>query len=721
MDGLLIVANAYDYADDMDENEDPHEEFSQSGDPTEGGEYLDGVERLLAQIGVPNLCDPPEGSGLDDLEDSQLAQIGKTVVDEFEVDEQSLEDSGWKPRHDRALKLATQTKEVKNTPWPNAANVKYPLITVSAMQFAARAYPAIVDGWNVVKGKVLGKPSPDKRDRADRIGAHMSYQLLQEMDGWEEDTDQLLHILPVVGTVFRKTYFDPTTGKNCSVMVTAEKMVVNYHAKANAPRMTQIVEFYPHEIEAKVRSGLWRKCELGEAENGETDRQAPHTFLEQHTLYDLDEDGVPEPYIITVHKETAQVVRMVARYRQDGLKLVQGEEGPEVYTIEPVEYYTRYRFIPPIDGSYYGLGFGTLLDALSETINSLTNQLLDAGTLANLQGGFLGDGVSMKSGDARFRPGEWKRVKITGGTLRDNIVPLPAAGPSEVLFKLLDMLIEASKDITATKDILTGDTQQANAPVGTTLAQIEQGLKVYSSIYKRVHRALKHELGLLYDLNAEYLDPQVYFEFQDDEKAVSQQDYAVGDVDVIPVSDPSIATDMQRIGRAQFLMQFRGDPLVDPKEVDRRVFEAAGIQDIDTLWAKAPPAPDPKLVDNQEKNKLKARELDIKESESKANVEATLAGAQKDIMDAMMQNPDFMVLAAKFIEIRRKQLEGDNGPVQPGAVPGMAGPPANDGVPGVPEASPGAVGPSMGAGAGDVPVEAGGSPPAGGPGGPQMV
>jgi hypothetical protein len=210
-------------------------------------------------------------------------------------------------------------------------------------------------------------------------------------------------------------------------------------------------------------------------------------------LWDLDDDGYPEPYCVTVHKETRKVVRIKARFDADGVTTnAQGE----VVRIEPLKYVTKYGFMPSVDGSYYDVGFGLLLEAINETVNSTINQLMDAGHLANTQGGFIGAGVSIKSGALKFAPGEWKKVEATGVDLKNSIVPLPIKEPSAVLFNLLGMLIEAAKEISATKDILTGETNQAQQPVGTTLAMIEQGLKVYTAIIKRVHRALKAELGL---------------------------------------------------------------------------------------------------------------------------------------------------------------------------------------------------------------------------------
>lgn len=704
--------------DYLGEDQEPYE--AELDFEPEGEEQSKGDAWLIANANQINLCHA--------ISDSDLSKIGAKVVEEYKIDDESRKSAGWTQTHTEALKLAMQVKEVKNYPWPKASNVKYPLVSVAAIQFAARAYPAIVSGPNIVRGKVLGKPDEEKRERADRISRHMSYQLLDEMPEWEEETDELLHILPVTGTVFRKSYFDPSKGRNCSELITADKLVVNYWAKRDPERMTQVCEYYPREIASKVRSGLWRKIDLGQPQGANNDDDAPHCFIEQHRYLDLDDDGYPEPYVVTVHLETERVVRIYARYDDDGIK---ANKNGEVYSITPVRYFTRYRFMPAIDGSYYGIGFGILLGSLNETVNSTINQLMDAGHLANTQGGFIGSGISMKSGTLRFAPGEWKRVENTSGaTLSQNVVPLPAVPPSTVLFQLLGMLIEAAKDITSTKDILTGDSGNANTPVGTTLAMIEQGLKVATAIFKRVHRSLKDELSCLFRLNKLYLEPEVYFEFQDEEGQVSLDDYQNPDVSVIPVSDPTVMTDMQRLGRAQYLMQFRGMGFDDQK-IAERAMEAGGITDIEELKPKGPPPIPPDVQVEMKKAEQKDRELDQKDidlthkglvAESQTSVNA--ANAQKIATEAMLLAPNFQLQIQQFVEglvqqMQAQQMQGPpNGqpapPVQPGNVQGMDQSAPDGGVPAVPEGPPGDVGGAMDAGA----EPPGGSPiPGGVPGG----
>lgn len=591
----------------------------------------------------------------EDLDSTLLSSIGARVVEEYKIDDNSRAD--WKEKTEQAMDLAMQVAKEKSFPWPKAANIIYPLVTTAATQFAARAYPAIVNGRSIVKGVVIGEDNgtpaigPDgtpmlqgdpsnpqpvwkvppgaKRIRADQIGEHMSWQLLDEQPEWEPETDQLMHLLPIVGCAFRKTYYDPAKGRNVSVMVSPMKFVVNYHAKSleTAPRSTEEIEYYPREIEEMQRAGTFRipPTPYGEAEGSEGDRDKPHVFLEQHRYWDLDEDGYPEPYVVTVHKSSQQVARIVARYDADGIHF--SSRTHKIAKIEPVHYYTKYDFIPNPDGGIYSVGFGQLLRPINEGINTVLNQMLDAGTLQNAGGGFIGKGLSMNAGAIRFTMGEYKTVNTTGASLRDNLVPMDFKGPSPELFKLLGFLVEAGKEIAAVKDVLTGDQKASNVPATTTLALIEQGLKVFTAIYKRVHRALKSELNKLYRLNRIYGDERAQYKAGDAWKVVLKQDYVLG-AGVEPYSDPSMVSDMQRMARAQFLLGFRMDPNVNGVKVLERAFEAADIENVSELIVQQTP-PNPTIA-------IKGMEMDLKDQEVQATVRAKRATEFRDMSQAIL-------------------------------------------------------------------------------------
>lgn len=545
-----------------------------------------------------------------------LGQIGQRVVREYEIDVQSRSD--WMEKSKRAMELAMQVQQPKTNPWQDASNIIYPLLSSAALQFNARAWPAIVQGEDVVKGMVVGEdkgiPVPDpqtgqqaidpqtqkplwqkdsrgleidpgyKRRRGDRVGQHMSWQFTEEQPEWLPETDKLTLILPIVGCAFRKTYFDTNEARNVGALVRAEHLVINYRAKsmATAPRITEEMKLYPYEILEEESAGTYLHWEYGMADGAlDGDEDAPHDFLEQHRRLDLDEDGYPEPYIVTVNKATAKVVRIVARWDPDGVKY--SAVSNKIQRIEPVEYYTKYDFFPNPDGGIYGVGFGQLLNPINEAINTTLNQMFDAGTLQIMGGGFIGKGLSMQSGGLKFKLGEWKIVNALGSTVRDAIVPMVHAGPNSVMFTLLEFLVGAGKELAANAEVLTGNQSKANVPASTTMALIEQGLKIFTAIYKRFYLALKSELEKQFRLNRLYLNKQQNYRKGNEWLSISQEDYTEH-TGVAPISDPSMVSDMQQLARAQFLMEnFKEDPMVDGTEVRRRAMDAFHIQDIDKL------------------------------------------------------------------------------------------------------------------------------------------
>ena len=676
-------------------------------------------KQLLAYLDMVNIAD--------ELEDTRLAGIGERVVREFDIDLSSR--SEWEERCDKAMKLALQVSEKKNYPWPSASNVKYPLMTVAAIQFGARAYPAIA-APQPVKGKVIGKddgvlangqapgqfipmngndlPGPSqgapgqlpqaqngqappeqqweiepgaKRDRAERVARHMSYQLTEEMEDWDEDTDKLVHMVPIIGCAFKKTWFDQVMGRNRSELVTAKDCVVNYHARSleTAPRVSHRFELYPYEIQERMRSGLWLAKELGHpADASADDEDAPHEFVEQHRLLDLDDDGYPEPYIVTVHRELRYVMRIRARFDADGIYV---NQAGKVAKIMPVHYFTKFPFIPSPDGGFYDIGFGTLLNPMNEAVNSTLNQMIDAGHLQVTGGGFIGRGLRIKGGNHRFRPGEWKPVDVQGGFVRDNVVPLPSPGPSIVLFNLLGLLIDAAKDITSTKDILTGD-QQKVEPASTTLARIEQGLKVFNAIYKRLYRSCKAEYKKLYRLNRLYLEPETYFTVMDEAEAIGPEDYDAKSIDVVPVADPSSVTDMQRLAKAEYLSQFADDPFFKGRKIRERMLDAANIEDREDVLIEGEPAMPPEIAEAADKMEIEKRKLQLEEIKldaelMEAETKAILNLAKAEAEEVGPQLEIYKQEAAVIIERIRGQRQQNGGTPKPRGNGGVAGSPGN--------------------------------------------
>jgi chaperonin GroES len=546
---------------------------------------------LLALAALPNI--------IDHLPKAKTDGIASTVIEEYELDDKSRE--FWKTSTKKAMDLAMLVSEPKTYPWTNAANIKYPLLTTAALQFNARAYPAIVQGSNVVKCKVWGNDDDgQKAARAERVSEHLSYQLL-ELPEWEEDTDKLLVILPIVGCAFRKIFYDPSLSRNSTRLVTADRLVVNYWARSleDAPRVTEEMHLYPYEIEERIRSGRFIKFDYSQAvanalptdtkdkddkRPDEQDRDAPHLFLEQHRLLDLDDDGYSEPYIVTVHHSSATVVRIVANYDKDTISIQDGK----VAAIRKQQYYVKYMFLPAPDGGFYGLGFGWLLNDIGEAINTSTNQQLDAATVANVQGGLVSDSLGIKERKITLAPGEWKVIK-SSGRLQDNVMPINYPGPSQASFNLLEFLLAGAKEIASIKDVLTGEGMGKNASPTTTMAMIEQGLQVFTAIYKRIHRSLKTELGIHARLNRKNLDPQRYNQFFDDQQQQfdPKVDYNEQDCDILPVSDPNNVSKMQKLAKAQFIEQtIAADEsgVLNKQEGYKRLFEAADIEDVEKLF-----------------------------------------------------------------------------------------------------------------------------------------
>ena len=603
------------------------------GEPSDNTPDIGHHQKLMGWIKSDNIAF--------DLDEETLSKIGERVIKEYKIDENSRAD--WKTKTEQAMDLAMQVAKEKQFPWPKAANVIFPLMTTASVQFAARAYPGIIQSRSVVKGVVIGddkgqplidpqtgqqrtQPGPGgqptpmwqvppgaKQAKADGIGEHMSWQLLDEMPEWEPETDTMLHVLPIVGCDFRKSYFDPSCQRNKSLRVSAMHCVINYKAKSleTAPRISEEMLYYPLEIEEMCRSDLWIKPEngFGQPSNQQDgDDDAPHDFIEQHRTWDLDEDGYAEPYIVTVHKESHKVVRIVARYDADGIHF--HGRTHKLVKIEPIHYYTKYDFLPNPDGGIYGIGFGQLLRPINEAVNTTLNQLIDAGTLQNTGGGFIGKGLSMNAGAIRFQMGEFKVVNTSGSNIRDSLVPMDWKGPSPVLLELLGMLVDSGKEVAAIKDVLTGEGTTPNTPATTTLAIIEQGLKVFSAIYKRIHRSLKQELDKLYKLNQKFGDPISQYKVGDTWKQITKDDYVNGS-GVEPVSDPTMVTDMQKLGRAQYLGMFANDPWFNPREVRERMLQAANIDGIDRLLVQQPPA-NPEIAAKGMELEIRGREIQDK-------------------------------------------------------------------------------------------------------------
>jgi chaperonin GroES len=654
-------------------SEQPVEEIlAEQNQPLDDG-TLKAIEKEIlraeALVLVSNIADKQSPDVISDITTKSL--------DGYKIDLASRIE--WEALNLQIIDLAKLHVKKKTYAGEVVANVKYPLIIDACIQFASRAYPELIKGNNVVRGKVIGSdPDNVKFDKAQRISEFMSFQLLSHMDNWEEGVDQLLFTLPAIGCAFKKSYFDSIERKNVSELVFADDLVVNYFAESleRAPRVTHRIYLYHNEIVERITSGTFIKfkiAELGQATSEKTsdvDDETPHLFLEQHRWYDLDNDGYQEPYIVTIHAETEKLVRIAPRWASDGVirtNTPQGIQDPDgaIVKILPEQYFTRYLFMPAIDGGFYGMGFGSLLMSTNSAINTLLNQLIDAGTLSNRQSGFLGRGLKLGRGKSiQLKSGEWKPVDVTGDDLRKNVFPMPIREPSTTLFQLLGLLIDAGKELAGMTEILAGNSPGANVPAESVLALIEQGLQVYSATHKRIHRAQYKEFKKLKRLNALYLDQMTYGAVLDNQQAIVQADFSSQDFDIEPISDPNATTMMQRLLKAKALLELRGQGL-DDKEILRRYLLALDIEDIEKFFPEDDAGAQKEQLVMQEMQ-LKLEELSAKVEKLKAETEkiyAEIPGAQvRQVKDAAGIENDARKLdleeasIANQIELGRTQM-----------------------------------------------------------------
>ena len=570
-----------------------------------------------------------------------LATIGLTIVKDFDND--LISRSSWERRTEASLKLALQVAETKNFPWPNASNVKFPLITIAALQYHARSYPVLIDSDLPVKCRVVGDDKDGLRAlRSTRVEQHMSYQLLEEDEDWESEMDKVLITQPIIGCAFKKTYYDPIRKHNISENVLAKDLVVNYWTKSleTANRVTHILQMSKNEIYERVARGLW--CDVSEGRqqtfssvamgNGlqnaqdkaqgmsppePNDTSTPIEILEQHCHIDFDDDGYAEPYIVYVRRDNKTVARIVARYTDAD---IERNDKDVILSIKAEQYFTKYPFVPSPDGGFYDLGFGVLLGPLNESINTIVNQLVDAGTMANTAGGFLSRGIKLRGGNYSFNPMEWKHVDTTGDDLRKGIVPLPVREPSQVLFTLLNLLINYGERIGGSVDILSGQNPGQNTPAETTRTMAEQGMKIFNGIFKRTHRSLKQEFRKLYRLNQIFVtDNTQYVSNAKSQGIVLASDYDGPVTDVMPTADPSVTSDAQRVAQANAVAQrVAATPgLYNRYESEYTLLKAMKITNIDKILPDpkgpnaVPPPQNPKIQIEQMKMQAKQAESEL--------------------------------------------------------------------------------------------------------------
>jgi len=638
------------------------------------------------------------------LPEDRLNQIGQKCLDDYKQDKTSRRE--WEKRMATAIGIAIQSTETKNTPWAKAANVKFPLLSIACIQFQSRIYPQLFSSPNPVKMRVIGRDAAsEKHDRAKRVSEHMSYQVLEQDKAWLSEHDKLLIVLPMMGSSFIKSYYDGDMVKG--VHVNANDLVVNYYAKSleTCSRYTHVIPKYENEIIEKQRAGTYLEHELkrsvrekNELDKLQDDRQgltepnddtdAPIELYEQYCLIDLDDDGYKEPYTVTFDDE-GRVFRIVNRFE----KIKQDTDG-RILKIHAKHYFTKYTFIPSPDGGFYDMGFGSLLTPINESVNTLINQLIDAGTLSIRQGGFIGRGARLKGGALKFKMGEFIKIDSTGDDLRKNIFQMPFKEPSGTLFTLLNYLVEYGERLSSVSDMMVGKTPGQNTPATTAMAALEEGMKVITAIYQRVYRSLKEEYQKRYLLNKEYLDPMEYYIISDDEKAIKQEDYLGDPTDISPTADPNMSSDTQRLSRMEVIMQRSqmvqgyNVPLVEKRFL--QLLNVEGVEEIFPMTPEAlqpPPNPEAELAARQfEVDQIvKLNEMRISTALADSDMAVKETTALLNIAKAeSMGNRDEIEGYRALLEQIREQREMIKDGMEQRGLPGMENKPANEEIPKIP-------------------------------------
>lgn len=643
-----------------------------------GAQPMQAPQMPEAPLGSPSSYDPNSSPVIaqltkalhkanlaDDMDEEDLNTLGEWCKRGYEADKNSRGE--WEEEYEKSLRQAMQVAEPKNFPWPKASNVKFPILSIAAMQFSARAYPTLIpsDG-QVVKHRVLGNDMEGKKARtAEQLSLFLSWQVMCYMDKWEEQMDKLLIMLPITGTVFKKIWWD--LERNCpkTELVTAYDLVVNFWAKdlAKAERKTHLRYFSKRELQEKANAGIFLDCidELGAPNPADmktrdevsklaaptaTGEDTPYMIGEMHTFYDVDEDDYPEPVIVTFHVGTGKVLRVAARYEADDIKV---DEKGKLLRIEPCEHFIKYGMFPNPTGGFYDVGFGTVLGPLNEAVDTLINQLIDAGTLSNMQGGWMSKSLRTKQGDQTFKPGEWKQVNATMDDLRKGVLPHQYKEPSMVLFQLLGMLTNTSRELASVSELMTGKMPGQNTPAYTTRESAEQGMKVFTACYKRVFNAMAQEFRQLYYLDRLYMSPEEVVRILDAPDAESIFEADVDDV--IPAADPQAMSAASKAQKAQQFQQLIQMGAINRKAALRKIMEYEEIPLTPELLAPMePPPPDPKVQMEQQKLqaemqmqqqehqfKIQEMQMELQIAQQTFELEKQKAQMELQVMQAKMQ------------------------------------------------------------------------------------
>jgi hypothetical protein len=526
------------------------------------------------------------------IDEKELLSICNELIDDVENDINSRKD--WIQTYVDGLELLGMKIEERSEPWDGACGVYHPLLSEALVKFQAETVMETVPATGPVKTLVIGKETPEKMASADRVQKDMNYQIMEKMPEFRPEHERMAWGLGLSGNAFKKVYFDPALNRQTSIFVPAEDLIVPYGASnlQTAERVTHVMRKTENELRRLQIAGFYRDIDLGEPSTAfdEVEKKIAekmgfsatsddrYKLLEIQVNLDLagfeheDEDGkktgIALPYIVTVEKGTQNVLSIRRNWR------------PEDDTHQKRNHFVHYGYVPGF--GFYCFGLIHLVGAFAKSGTSIIRQLVDAGTLSNLPGGFKTRGLRVKGDDTPIAPGEFRDVDVPSGALRDNIMPLPYKEPSQVLYSLLGTIVEEGRRFASAADLQISD-MSANSPVGTTLAILERTLKVMSAVQARVHYSLKQELCLIRDIIRDYTPEEYSYEPDEGGRFAKQSDY--DNVDVIPVSDPNAATMSQKVVQYQAVLQLsqQAPQLYNMALLHRQMLEVLGIKNAKKL------------------------------------------------------------------------------------------------------------------------------------------
>jgi hypothetical protein len=545
-----------------------------------------GIDGLAIDL-MPEDDEPEFDANLAEfMDEGELEKLGSDLVGEVESDIASRKD--WVEMYVRGLEVLGMKYEERTEPWTGACGVFSTLLTEAAVRFQSETIIETFPAQGPVKTQIIGAIDKMKEDAAERVRADMNFQLVDGMPEYRPEHERMLFNLGLAGSAFKKVYFDPSLGRQVSIFCPAEDIVIPYGSSGarSAERVTHVMRKTKNDVKKLQVAGFYRDVDLGEpvmihndVEKKKAEEQGysvtddeRYQFLEIQVDYDMpgyeDEDGIALPYIVTIDKGTNKVLSVYRNWNESDPKKLKRQ------------HFVQYDYVPGFGA--YGFGYIHLIGGYARAGTSLIRQLVDAGTLSNLPGGLKSRGLRIKGDDTPIAPGEWRDVDVPGGTVRDNIMPLPYKEPSQVLAALLDRITEEGRRLGSIADMNISD-MSANSPVGTTLALLERQLKTMSAVQARVHYSMKQEFKLLKEIIRDNTPSEYEYEPQGGDRMAKREDYDM--VEVIPVSDPNSSTMAQRIMQYQAVIQLSqsAPQIYDLPQLHRQMIEVLGVRNADKL------------------------------------------------------------------------------------------------------------------------------------------